>query len=152
MPTSRPRPEPRTLSKAHKAALARGRAEGHAVRRYLEAVDEHRPRRGRRRSRESVERRLEVVAVRLCGAGPLQRLHLLQERDDLEAELARLASAGDLPALEQAFVRVARAYGERKGIGYGAWRAAGVSAAVLQRAGITRAAAAPRTRGHHPKS
>jgi len=151
VPTARPR-RTRTLSKAHKSALARGRAEGHAVRRYLEAVDEHRPRRGRRRSREAVERRLEVVAVQLRGAEPLRRLHLLQERDELEAELARLSSVDDLPALEQAFVRVARAYGERKGIGHGAWRAAGVSAAVLQRAGITRASGAPRTQGHRPKS
>ena len=33
---------------------------------------------------------------------------------------------------------MAKAYGERKGIEYSAWRAAGVSAAVLQRADITR--------------
>ena len=36
---------------------------------------------------------------------------------------------------------MAKAYGERKGITYGTWRAVGVSATVLQQADI------PRTRG-----
>ncbi len=66
------------------------------------------------------------------------RLHLLQERADLEAELARIEGAHDVAALEQGFVHVAKTYGERKGIGYNAWRAAGVTSVVLQRAGIGR--------------
>jgi len=33
---------------------------------------------------------------------------------------------------------VAKSYGDRKGISYGTWRTAGVSAAVLQKAGIAR--------------
>ena len=37
------------------------------------------------------------------------------------------------------FAEAARAYGERKGISYAAWRAAGVSPAALKRAGISRA-------------
>jgi hypothetical protein len=40
--------------------------------------------------------------------------------------------------LEKDFVKVARAYGSRKGISYTAWRSVGVSAGVLQRAGIAR--------------
>ena len=131
------------MSNDHKAALARGRAEGHAVRRYLEAVDVHRPRPGRRRSREAVERRLSAVRDRIETAAPLRRLHLLQEKADLEVELTRLSSGAELAVLEKAFVEVARAYGDRKGIGYGAWRAAGVSVAVLERAGITKTDAPP---------
>ena len=50
-----------------------------------------------------------------------------EERADLEAELTRVASADDVATLEKAFVKVARAYGERKGIAYNAWRAAGVT-------------------------
>jgi len=133
------------MSAAHKAALARGRQEGHAVRRYLEALEEHRPARGRRRTPETMARRLAVVRARLEDAEPLTRLHLLQEKADLERALARTKTARQVAPLEMAFVKVARAYGERKGIEYDAWRAAGVSAAVLRRAGITRArAAAPR--------
>jgi len=126
------------MSDAHKEALARGRDEGRAVRRYLEAIEHQRPRRGRKRTPESVRRRLAQVIDRLEHADPLSRLHLLQERADLEAELTRVASADDVATLEKAFVKVAKAYGERKGIGYHAWRSAGVSPAVLQRASIAR--------------
>jgi len=128
------------MSAAHKAALARGRQEGRAVRRYLEALESQRPKRGRKRTPESIRRRLAAVHDRLAGADALTRLHLLQEKADLEAELARAAAHGELGALEKGFVKVARAYGQRKGLSYQAWRSAGVSAAVLQRAGISRAA------------
>ncbi len=126
------------MSSTHKAALARGRDEGRVVRRYLEALEHNRPKRGRKRTPESVAKRLGVVNDRLAAAEPLERLHLLQEKSDLQAELDRAASTNDLDTLEKAFVKVARAYGQRKGIEYSAWRAAGVSAAVLQRADITR--------------
>lgn len=122
----------------HKAALAKGRDEGRAVRRYLEAIEHQRPRRGRRRTPESIKRRLVTVNERLHDADTLARLHLLQERADLESELARLEGPRDVDALEQGFVTVAKTYGERKGIGYNAWRAAGVTSVVLQRAGIGR--------------
>jgi hypothetical protein len=125
------------MSDAHKAALARGRTEGRVVRRYLEAIDSRRPRRGRTRSPAAVRARLGTVTTRLAGADALTRLHLLQEKADLEAELARVVADDQLGALEKAFVAVARAYGQRKGIAYPAWRAAGVRAAVLKRAGIS---------------
>ena len=54
------------MSSAHKAALARGREEGRAVRRYLEAIERNRPRRGRKRTPESVRKRLAVVDERLA--------------------------------------------------------------------------------------
>jgi hypothetical protein len=41
----------RAMSKQHKAALAVGRAEGLAVRRYLDALEAHKPKRGRKRTR-----------------------------------------------------------------------------------------------------
>jgi hypothetical protein len=132
------------MSKAHKDALARGRQEGRAVRRYLEALESQRPRRGRKRTPESMKKRLGVVNQHLSTADALARLHLLQEKADLSAELARSASNGNLAALEKAFVAVAKAYGKRKGIAYNAWRGAGVSAAVLQRADITRTTGDPK--------
>jgi hypothetical protein len=89
-----------------------------------------------------VRTRLVVVTERLASVDALTRLHLLQEKADLQAELARATSGHDLESLEKAFVKVAAAYGRRKGIGYNAWRAAGVGAAVLQRAGITRSVGA----------
>jgi len=126
------------MSAAHKAALARGRQEGHAVRRYLEAIDDQRPMRGRRRTPETINRRLATVTARLAEAEPLTRLHLVQEKADLERALTKMKAARHIAPLEKAFVKVARAYGERKGIEYDAWRAVGVSATVLRQAGITR--------------
>lgn len=127
------------MSDEHKAALAEGRDQGRAVRRYLEALEHSRPKRGRKRTRESVERRLEAVAVELAEADPLGRLHLLQERQDLEAELAGMDGEGvDMAALEDAFAAAAAPYGARRGLSYAAWRGVGVPPAVLRRAGISR--------------
>jgi len=128
------------MTDEHKAALAKGRDEGRAVRRYLEAVERQRPRRGRPRTAESVQRRLDTVNTKIDEADALTRLHLLQERADLEDEIAKLDVTDDLPALEKAFVKVAKSYGQRKGIDYATWREAGVSSDVLGQAGIARGA------------
>ena len=128
------------MSDEHKEALARGRDEGRAVRRYLEAIEAHRPRRGRKRTPDSIRKRLDTIEERLETADPLTRVQLIQERMDLQGELAGMENTIDLPALEDAFVTAARSYGERKGISYAAWREAGIDAAVLKRAGIRRGA------------
>jgi hypothetical protein len=127
------------MSAEHKAALAKGREEGRIVRRYLVALEEQKPKRGRKRTPETIRKRLAAVDLELPSADPLARLHLLQEREDLTGELARIDASDDLGAAERSFVKVARAYGRRKGISYSAWRAVGVPIPVLQRAGITRA-------------
>jgi hypothetical protein len=126
------------MSDEHKAALAAGRSEGRAVRAYLEALERHRPRRGRRRTPDTISRRLNSIEHQLDQADPLTRLHLLKEKSDLEGELDRARSGDELVNLEKSFVKIARSYGERKGISYSVWRAAGVSSAVLQRAGVIR--------------
>ena len=126
------------MSDEHKQALARGREEGRAVRRYLEAIEHQRPRRGRKRTPESITGRLAQVRHELPEADPLSRLHLLQEEADLQREISRLTASEDLVSLEKAFVKVAKGYARRKGIAYSAWRAAGVPATVLAKAGITR--------------
>jgi hypothetical protein len=129
------------MTAEHKEALARGRAEGRAVRRYLEALDAHRPKRGRKRTVESVQKRLADVERLLGDADPLTRLQLVQERMNLQAELATKQTTVDLGGLEKDFVAAAKGYGERKGITYAAWREAGVDANVLKKAGIRRGGA-----------
>lgn len=129
------------MSDEHKHALAVGREESRAVRRYLEALEAHKPKRGRKRTTESIQSRLRQIDDRISNADPLTRVHLVQERLNLETELATKEEAVDLKALEEGFVEAAKSYGERKGITYAAWRAAGVDANVLRKAGI------PRTRG-----
>lgn len=134
-----PAKKPRTpMSDEHKAALAEGRNQGRAVRRYLEALEAHKPKRGRKRTTESIQRRLDRIDAELAQADPLRRLQLIQERLDLTAELETTHAKVDLTGLEQDFADAASAYSRRKGISYAAWRELGVDAAVLKRAGISR--------------
>ena len=128
------------MSDSHKAALAEGREQGRAVRRYLEALEAHRPKRGRKRTTESVQRRLTAIDEKVNDVDALTRLHLVQEKMNLEAELASTDNAVDLGSLEDGFVAAAAPYGQRKGITYAAWRQAGVDPAVLRKAGIKRGA------------
>jgi hypothetical protein len=124
----------------HKEALAQGREESRAVKRYLEALETSRRRRGRRRTPESIDKQLAAIEEKLAAADALTRLKLLQDRIDLQKELAGAGEEMDLTSLEESFVKVAKAYGERKGISYAVWREVGVDPAVLKRAGISRGA------------
>lgn len=126
------------MSAAHKAAMEQGRAEGRAVRDYLEALRSSKPKRGRKRTSETIEARLARIDDELTTATAIEELQLLQERRDLQDELATMDTGIDLEELENAFVDVAKSYGERKGIAYATWRDVGVSAATLKRAGIGR--------------
>jgi hypothetical protein len=128
------------MSDEHKAALALGREQGRVVRQYLEALQQHKPKRGRKRTPDSIKTRLTAIEKELNSADPLSRVLLIQERMDLANELASKQSTVDLTRLEDAFAKEAKEYGSRKGISYQAWREAGVEASVLRRAGISRRA------------
>ena len=130
----------RKMTAEHKAALAKGREQANAVRAYLEALEANRPKRGRKRTPESIAKRIAAIEVQYETAGSLTALQLLQERKNLETELANMSSkAGpDLDKLRRGFVKNARAYGAAKGIEHATWREIGVAADVLRDAGITR--------------
>jgi hypothetical protein len=137
MPAATPKKKSQ-MSDQHLQALAKGRSEGAAIRRYLNALQDHKPRRGRKRTPESMKRRITAIEKQLENADPLIRLQLYQERIDLEHQLETSEDAVDMKALEEEFIRTAKLYGERKRISYAAWREAGVDAAVLRKAGIKR--------------
>ncbi len=126
------------MSKAHKEALATGRNESRAVRCYLEALAANKPKRGRRRTAQSVQKRLAAVDAALASADRVTMLKLAQERIDLLAELDAMAADNGLADLEAGFVAVAANYSARQGISYAAWRHVGVTPDVLRRAGIGR--------------
>jgi len=130
----------REMSPEHKEAMAAGRTMGRTVKTYLTALETNRPKRGRKRTAESINRRLAVIAETYDDAEPLKRLALAQERMDLERELLTVGDKVDISELEDEFVKVAKAYAASKGLSYAAWREIGVSADVLRRAGITRSA------------
>ncbi len=128
------------LSDQHKAAMAAGRIEGRAVREYLDALRANKPKRGRKRTPDSIKARLAKIDSELTIADPLEELRLIQERRNLTEELETISAGVDLTALEAEFVKVAKAYSQRQGISYATWRDVGVEAAVLKAAGIGRAA------------
>jgi roadblock/LC7 domain-containing protein len=128
------------MSDDHKAALAQGRAEGRAVREYLEGVRSMKPKRGRSRTPESIKKRLVAIDTQLADADALSELKLIQERRDLTDELAAMQAKVDIGALESAFVKVAKGYSARQGISYASWREVGVEPSVLKKAGISRSA------------
>ena len=125
-------PEKHSLSKEHKAAMAVGRVEGRIVRDYLEAIRMNKGKPGRKRTPDSISRRLAVIENELAAANAVQELELIQ------TELAAMTSKVDPSSLEADFARVAQAYSKRRGISYAAWRAVGVEPSVLKKAGISR--------------
>lgn len=127
------------MSDDHKAALAKGRAESRIVRDYLEGLRATKPKRGRKRTPETVAARLDTIETELASANPLDELLLIQERRDLTKELVAMSDTIDMAALETAFVGVAKSYSKSKQISYRSWRDVGVNARVLKAAQISRA-------------
>ena len=128
------------MTDEHKAAIAAGRIEAAAVRDYLDALESSRPKRGRQVSPATLAARKADLDTQVAGGDlkPIKRLELMQDRRDIDAQLAELAAEPDMTAVENGFVTHAANYGARKGIAYATWREFGVSADLLARAGITR--------------
>jgi hypothetical protein len=127
-----------SVTEEHKAAMAQGRVEGRAIGSYLEALESHKPKRGRKRTPESIDKQLADLETKIAASNAITRLGLVQQRLDLQAEKASMGAAVDLSQFEEAFIAAAKGYSERKGISYAAWRELGVPADVLKKAGISR--------------
>lgn len=126
------------MSQAHKDALAQGRRESRAIKVYLEALGQPK-RRGRPVTPETLRKKIVGLDGRIADeSNPLRRVDLIQARIEAESALDTATTAADMSRLEGGFVEYAAGYSERKGITYGAWREAGVPAAVLKDAGIKR--------------
>ena len=125
-----------SMTNSHKQALANGRAEGRIIREYLEIVEATKPRRGRKRTPESIAKRLSVINSEMKTADPVTKVRLIQERLNLRSELAGMKSKTEVAAAEQKFVKVAKKFSDRNDITYDAWREVGVSQSVLKKAGI----------------
>jgi hypothetical protein len=126
------------MSDEHKAKLAQGRSDAKVVKNYLEALRANKPRRGRKRTPESINKRLAAIDDLLIDADPLDELKLIEERRRLVDELESLEATVDIADFEAAFVAVAKGYSERQGISYASWREVGVEPSVLKKAEISR--------------
>jgi hypothetical protein len=87
--------------------------------------------------------RLAAASAKVKQASGVAKPTAAEDVRDLKRNLAEAADRAptEIKSLEAAFIRVARRFSEKRGIGYGALRDAGVPAAVLKKAGI------PSTRG-----
>jgi hypothetical protein len=127
------------MSAEHKAALALGRREARAVKRYLDAIANRKP--GRPVTPERLRERIASLKAKIeTETDVLRALEMRQERIDAEVALAIAEATEDPVGLEEDFIEHARSYAERKGISYPAWRESKVPAASLKKAGISRSA------------
>lgn len=144
------RRERKPFSATQKETLSEGRENSKIVRQYLEAIELAKPKRGRKRTLESINKQLSSIDKTLDtrATNPLQRLQLTQKRLELTTELERIKNGPDLQGLEEQFLKVAKSYSEKKGITYTAWKELGVNPDVLSRAGIVQ----PGKIGRKPRS
>ena len=106
--------------------------------RTLEALAANKPKRGRKRTKETVQRQLDEVSAQIGPAAGLSKLELAQRRIDLAAELEAFDVTVDLSDLRRNFLKPARPYAESKGISYSRGGRPGSQAEDLKAAGITR--------------
>lgn len=130
----------KSMTDEHKAALAEGREQGAAVRRYLEALSATKRKPGRKPSPEALRRRVDEIDGTLDDLSPVDRLAAIQERMDLERALAQPSEDSDIGELRESFIAHVGPYAARKGLSYAAFREVGVPAADLKAAGIARSA------------
>lgn len=128
----------RAMSASHKAALAVGRTQASAVRAYLDALEMHKPKRGRKVTPETMRSRITKLRDEAKRAPKSKQLQLVQDRMDLEAALAASEEVFDMAPLKKGFTKHAKAYARNKGISYAAFKEIGVPVPVLKEAGISR--------------
>jgi hypothetical protein len=110
------------------------RPETNAVAAYLTAL---RAPKVPARSRANLERRRAQIEQWLSEeSSPIGEVELIQQRLDIDAQLAQIDQAQRLAELEDTFVKVAASWAKRSGISAAALRDVGVPASVLRRAGL----------------
>jgi hypothetical protein len=128
---------PGTMTQSHKDALKDGRERGQIVRRYLNAIESAKPRRGRPITPEGLRKSIEKIDANLATEkDPLRKLDLVQSKIKKQKDLEEFESPIDMVALENEFVRVAKDYNDSKELSPEAWLELGVPRDVLRRAGI----------------
>jgi hypothetical protein len=110
------------------------RAETNAVAAYLTALKAPKV---PARSRAALEKRRAQIEQWIAEAtSPIREVELIQQRLDIDAQLAQADQAQRLRELEEAFVKVGASWAKRTGITAAALREVGVPAHVLRKAGL----------------
>jgi hypothetical protein len=110
------------------------RAETNTIAAYLTAL---RAPKVPARSRASLEKRRAQIEQWIAEEeSPIREVELIQQRLDIDAQLAQIDRAARLSELEEGFVKVAASWAKRIGISAAALREVGVLARVLAKAGL----------------
>jgi hypothetical protein len=89
------------------------------------------------RGRASLEKRRAQTEQWIAEEpSPIREVELIQQRLDIDAQLAQIDQAAWLPELEEEFVRVAASWAKRSRISAAALREVGMPARVTARAGL----------------
>src|SRR4051812_22777732 len=105
-PTTKKRgPRKGSMSAEHKKALTEGRTEARAVKAYLDALEESKPKRGRKMDPKAVAAKLESVNKDLATAGGARKLELIVTRMELESRLKVDDSGVDISELRKGFIK-----------------------------------------------
>jgi hypothetical protein len=83
-----------------------------------------------------VKRRAQIEQWIADERSPIREVERIQQRLDIDAQLAQIDQTARLPELEDGFVKVAASWAKRSGITAAALREVGVPAAMLRRAGL----------------
>lgn len=127
--TAKKTPTKRRLSAAEREAIIEAKRQSQQISHYLRSLT------GPRTIDPEVLAEKIVQAKELVGSTTgLKRLAAVQRQRDLE----RMKGGTGQSQYEGEFIKYAKTYGEKNGIDYGSWRAVGVDAAVLKKAGISR--------------
>ena len=131
---------PPKMSQAHKDALAEGRRDAHAVRRYLEYLaTKSDGRTARHNTPEVLQERVDAKQQELNKAdGVLEEVKLKSELAELQDRLDKAVAEAsiDVDQLRRDFEHVAGRYSESHGINRKGWQAMGVPNDVLTNAGL----------------
>lgn len=107
-----------------------------AVDAYLRALENTKPRRGRKPDPDALRRKVAVAAADVTETSGLAQLVAMEKRNRLEQQLEDLEQVTSLVDLEAGFVEAAAIVAEAKGLSRQTFREFGVPADVLDRAGV----------------
>jgi len=110
------------------------RAETNTVAAYLAALKA--PKVPARSRAALKKRRTQIEQWITDEPSPIREVELIQQRLDIDAQLAQIDQAARIRELEAAFVEVAASWAKRTGISAAALREVGVPTSVLRRAGL----------------
>lgn len=121
-----------------KQARAEGRTQQVIVQRYLEALEAKRKATSNRSWQQVMDARDRHQHTVEHTDNIVERLKAKQALRDIEADLAERREVAKIKEAEADFVKIAKAFSDRKGIEYATWREMHVPVETLTKAGITR--------------